>query len=307
MKNFNKYYLIYVLIALVYCSLILLIPPDASVLTKYGISAAQVKLLSLSLAVPILLIWWLGFFGFIKLKQYAYSIRSNKDGKSFEQISNGLMVMAIGSPLISIISSYSNYVGQRNPAWTSYSVILSNYLTLAMVFFTFYLIQQGANKLAAILKGKERSSTDVLIKLLFALFAVLYIHFTLQNPARQFPTPGISKAAYYLSDSLLVITIIIPYLFVWWYGIRSTYLIRLYSNKVKGVVYKQSLGLLSAGLGTVVIAYMFLRFLTSFTTQLNSWSLKALLIVLYVLIAVLGLGYGLIAAGAKRLKKIEEV
>ncbi len=307
MKNFNKYYLIYALIAVLYCSLIIIIPPDASVLTRYSLSPSSAKLLSLSLALPILVIWWLGFFGFVKLKEYAHDIKTNKDGKSLEQIGNGLMIMAIGGPLISMINSYSNHLATQRPSLTSGAVITYNYLTLIMIFATFYLVHEGASKLSGILKKKELSRTEILIKLIFAAFSILYIYFTLQNPSRQFPGPGISRAAYYLSDSILVITIIIPYLFVWWYGIRATYLIQQYSKKVSGIIYRQSLSRLAAGLGLVVVTYMLLRFLTSFTTQLNSWSLKVLLLVVYLLLIFLGLGFGLIAKGAKQLKKLEEV
>lgn len=134
-----------------------------------------------------------------------------------------------------------------------------------------------------------------------------YCYVTLTNPARQFPPSSGIKAAYYLPDWLLVTTIIIPYLFVWFYGMRAAAHLAFYRKNVSGVVYKQALGYLAVGLGTVIVSSMALRFLVSLTTLLNSLSLKILLILLYALIFVIASGYIFIAVGAKKLKRIEEV
>jgi hypothetical protein len=50
-----------------------------------------------------------------------------------------------------------------------------------------------------------------------------------------------------------------------------------------------------------------LQFLTTITEQLNRLNLAPLLIVLYLLIAFYAVGYALVARGAKKLKKIEDV
>ncbi|HSX43684.1 MAG TPA: hypothetical protein VLE69_00065, partial [Candidatus Saccharimonadales bacterium] len=64
---------------------------------------------------------------------------------------------------------------------------------------------------------------------------------------------------------------------------------------------------LALGLGVVVGFLMVLRYLVALTTTLDNLALKYLLLVVYLLLIFIAIGYGLIASGAKRLKKIEEV
>jgi hypothetical protein len=307
-RKFNKYYLWFIGISILYCALILIIPPDASVLRKYSLTALQAKFLTFSFAIPILFIWFLGFFGFSHIKDYARIIRNNKDGKSLNRLADGLLVLVLGGALSTIISSVLNYLATVRPRLIPMSVIVNNYLGLLILLGAFYLIYQGAEGLIKAVRKHIATTSEILSMAVFIAFSVLYVYITLANPYRQFPPPNNSvKAAYYTNDIILVLTIILPYLVVWFYGIRSTYFIRQYSRKAPGILYRQALAYLSAGIGIVIVSSMLLRFLTSLTSTLDNLTLKILLLLLYILVAIIGIGYGLIAAGAKKLKKFEEV
>lgn len=308
MKRINGYYLWFIALAFTYSLLILMVPPDASVLVRYGLTPGIARLVSLSLAIPVMTIWFMAFYGFIQFKQYANLIKKNQDGQSLAKVANGLMVLAFGLPLGSLCSTALNYIAARNSSLIPATVIINNYIMLGFVLVGFAIIYQGTKSLTELTQNQERRSVyDSFAVALLVIFSIAYCYITLTNPARQFPPAGVRRAAYYMSDIPLIFTIIVPYLFVWFYGIRSTFLLRSYRSNVPGKLYKQALGYLAAGLGTVIISQMLLRFLVSLTTLLNSLSLQYLLMVLYGLVLIIGTGYVLIAMGSKKLKKIEEV
>lgn len=290
-----------------YLLLLFIIPPDASVLTKYDLQPPQYVLIRLAILAPMIAIWLIALYGFVTVYRYAGSIRKHKDGKAFVTIAGGLGVLAFGLPLQSLMSSLLNYASRTNPASTPMNTIINNYITLGIVFLGFYIINKGAKKLLTSTKTNEPNSKHYRAwQFGLAVFSAIFVYLTLTNPARYIPTEGAAKAVYYLPDWLIVLTIIIPYIAVWYLGMQSAYFIRHYRNKVPGMLYKQALGFLANGLSAVILASMLLRFLTNMTAFFRSAELKMLLVVIYLLLIAISIGYILIAKGANKLRKMEE-
>ncbi len=308
LSKFNRYYALLAVLAILYGVMILVIPPDASALLKYGITASEARLISLSFALPLVIIWTTAFYGFIRLQQYAQHVQPGHDGIFLSKVAHGLMFLALSMPLGSISSSLSNYIAARRPNLMPLAVILNNYLSLILVLIGFYFIYRGASGLVSLLKKRSQySSHERFIMTMFLVISGVYSYLTLTNPARQFPTASVHRPAYFMADFPLVLTIVIPYLFVWFFGIRSVYYVYLYRKRIKGVLYRDALGLLAAGLSLVIISSMILRYLVSLNTLFSSLTLKILLLVLYALVFVMFAGYLLIARGVKQLQRIEEV
>lgn len=308
LSRFNRYYALLAALSVLYCVLILVIPPDASVLRRYDITTSQAQWLSVSFALPLIVIWFAAFYGFIKLKKYAAHAKPDRDGIWLAKVAHGLMFLALAMPLNSIFTALGNYLTSRRPQLTPLTVITNNYLALILVLAGFYLIYQGTGGLVSLLNKRQRySSYERPIMLMFLLISIIYSYVTLTNEARQFPVAGIRRAAYYMADFPLILTIIIPYLFVWFFGLRSVYFIYLYRRRVKGILYRESLGLLASGLAVVIVTSMIIRYLVSMTATLNNLTLRFLLVFLYVLLLVIFAGYLLIAQGAKKMQRIEEV
>lgn len=303
----NKHYVLWAALGALYAFLTVLLPPDANSLVRYNLSVSQARLISLSFVLPYVAIWFAAFYGYVHCLAYAALIETKKDGKAFKTIGQGLMYLALGLPASAIINNILNQVKAHNPQLVPTTTIITNYVSLAVIFAAFLVIRRGTALLADTIKKSNASYPQTLLRSAYVVFAVIYSYVTLSNPARQFPTIASPRAAYYLPDVLLVLTIVLPYLLVWLWGLQSAYEIHLYKKQVKGVVYKDSLGLLAKGLATVVVASAFLRFLTSLTTLLNRAALRVILVFLYLFLFIIGAGYLMIAVGAKRMKKIEEV
>ncbi|HSX24250.1 MAG TPA: hypothetical protein VLE74_04070 [Candidatus Saccharimonadales bacterium] len=304
----NRHYLLWAALGVTYAALAILIPPDANALLKYNLSETQARLITLTWILPYIGVWFAAFYGYIRCKAYAALIAKSADGQALSLVGDGLMWLAISLPVTAILSSILTYMARRMPSWQAPTTVVSNYVTLLFLIAGFLIIYKGTSSLTKIVKKKPQSGWERLATVAFIVFSISYIYLTLSNPARQFATADSGgRAAYYLPDFLLVTTIIMPYLLVWYWGFRSAYQLHLYQKNVRGVVYKSSLKLFAEGIAAVILSLMSIRVLVSVTTLLSTLTLKLILVLLYALLLMISVGYILIALGAKKLQKIEEV
>jgi hypothetical protein len=94
---------------------------------------------------------------------------------------------------------------------------------------------------------------------------------------------------------------------MWAVGIFAAYNINLYRQKVAGIIYRRSWGYLAMGLGWLIVTSIIFQYLTTLTARLTHLSIYWLLAIVYILLLVLSAGFVLVAIGARKLKKIEEV
>ena len=80
-----------------------------------------------------------------------------------------------------------------------------------------------------------------------------------------------------------------------------------YSRRAPGTLYRKTWNLLAIGIASIIIMQIVIQYTTTLSSQFDEFKLLRLLLTIYVLLAMLSVGYLLIALGAKRLKKIEEV
>ena len=301
-------YGIFGLLSLVYVALSLVIPGQARIYsTRYHLSINQVHLLSLAVILPFVLLWLVGFYGSIKLRSYADLIKDTEDGIAIRIMAKGLFYIALFLPLSSILTLVVNYVSYTHAYLTPTTTIITNYVAVSILLIGFSTLLYGSNLLVATIRKRDYDIKEQFVILLFIITSGLFSYFSLTNPNRQFPTANTGKAVYYLSDLILVLTIVVPYIYILYCGFRTAYNVHLYRSAVGGVFYRQALLWLSYGIGATCLGMIAIRFLGSLSNWINNTtSLQYILIVVYVLLVMVTLGYGLVAAGAKQLRKIEE-
>jgi hypothetical protein len=119
--------------------------------------------------------------------------------------------------------------------------------------------------------------------------------------------PAPTSAFNFLPSWLVFTTVVIPYLYVWYAGFRSVSQIFFYRQHVEGILYKSFLKYLALGFGFVVGTSIVLQFLSGVSSLLTNVSLGPLVAIVYALLIIIASGYVLIARGAKKLEKIEEI
>jgi hypothetical protein len=139
----------------------------------------------------------------------------------------------------------------------------------------------------------------------FLVAGVLYCYLIF----RHLDLTSLSSASnsYFLPIWLIVVSVIIPYLYAWFSGLLAAYEINLFGNHTDGFLYRRALRLLVAGLTAIILSFIALQYISSVEPSKGHLVLGYRLVLIIIFRIVGGGGFLLLAMGADRLKKIEEV
>jgi hypothetical protein len=307
-RSNKKVYVFLGLAILVYAGLVFGTPTDPEALARYHMTTFEARLLSLTIVVPISLIWFFAFYGYVAFRDYARVIKKGVDGKAFSEISTGLAILAVGLPTSTIISSLVRIVTDANERLIPSMTVLNHYVNIAVTLFAFWYIHKGASRLQKITKQEPQGKEWSLLLGGFMALALTYVYLVLTNPARNTAEPTLNgQSIFYLPDWLIVTTIILPYLYIWYVGLVSGFYVNFYQKKVNGIIYKTSFRFLALGLIGVIGGSILRQYLTATSNLLADLRLAPLLVLIYTLLIAIAIGFVLIAIGARKLKHIEEV
>ena len=302
MKNKGRPFLYFAILSCIYIVLSLVLPVNRHTLVTYHLSNAQYHVLILTIILPLVAIWFAAFYGYAKLQEYAETVQKTPEGPSFKTISRGAAWLAWTLPASSISSVIFTAIANVHPGFHNAAVIVDNYISLFFGLVAFIIISRGTRGLTDIVRPKPNLFGFRNLIVLFITIGVVFCYTTLNNII-----DAHHGNPYHLPVWLLLFTIIVPYLYAWFLGLLAAYEVGLYSKNVKGVLYKQALNLLGLGIIGVIVTSITIQYLSSLSASLNHLTLGYLLVVIYVLLILYAVGYLLIALGAKKLRKIEEV
>jgi hypothetical protein len=295
----------FLLLAIIYSLLTVVTPPSRYTLSKYHVDSFQLFVLQLAVMLPYLVIWVIGLVGYLRLHEYTVAMGRSKDGKAFGTISVGVLWFALWPPLSSLINAAGGLVMAHHPPLTDDVIRIENYANLLILVPAFVYIYLGARRLVLTVRGLVPAVSQR-TTLFFIAFSAFYTFVTLEDAARRIPADAATPASYYLADWLIVLTIVIPRLLMWYLGVQGVQLIRQYRRKVPGVIYRKALQRLAIGIGVTVLMIILLRLLQSLMNPLSHLSLSLLFLLVYALLIGLAVGYVLIAKGSRQLQNIEE-
>lgn len=302
MKQNQKYILLFVALVLLYAGVVFLLPPDPILYSRYHLTSAGIRFLNLSFVLPFLAIWGAAFYGAWRVKHYATLIGRSKDGKPLNILANGLLWLVLSAPVTASISNILMYIGRIHPAMAPSLRIVTNYVTAIAALIAFWIIGKGAFGLAKLVGKKPSEREQTFWVLLFICLSSLYCFLLITQRS-----PHEAHDPYFLPNWLALLTIALPYLYIWYRGLLAVYHIYYYQKKVKGTLYRQAIDYLAKGLAGAIFISILIQFLTTASIRLNRLDLTPLLIIVYCLLLLYAISYAFIAIGAQRLKKIEEV
>jgi hypothetical protein len=300
LKFKSKIFYLYVVLVIVYAGLTLLLPAPIQTLHRYHLSILELRLLDITIIVPLALIWLAGFYGYAKLKTYSMGIRRARDGRHVDKIASGVLLLVLWLPLSSIVANLLHFIAYKHPSTTAATVVIDNYFNLLVPLAGFIVIGIGVEGLARLARlHLIHRSLNILAGILVVV-GVFYSYLVVSTDNRLL-------SLYHLPLAVVLLTLVVPYIYMWYMGLLAAYKLYLYRQKVAGVVYRKSWGLLAFGISAIIGIQIVLQCIVTLTTQLNRLSLGWLLIFIYILLILIAIGYVLIAQGAKNLQKIEEV
>lgn len=293
------------LLVVVYVVLVFLLPASRDVMHAYHLSAFQYRLILLAVTLPELVAWLVAFDGYARLRQYVYAIRKTPEGAHFDKLAAGSAWLAWSLPLPVILALLLNALSNAWPAFYSASIIIGNYFNLLLPLVAFILIGSAARGLVNNAKIRFSLSGARTIMLLFLIAGVSYCYFTFRHFDPK--SLGSSQNPYFLPIWLMILTVIIPYLYAWFAGLLGAYEITLFSKQTTGVLYRQALRLLAGGLAVIIISSIAVQYMNSIQPLVGHLEINDRLVLISIFRVVGAGGFVLMAAGASRLKKIEEV
>jgi hypothetical protein len=297
--NAKQYYGVLVLFVLIYLGISFTTPIDQETLDRFSITPLQLRLLSLVFIVPLTLIWTAAFYGFIQTATYVQKIKKDADGRAFLHIANGLMVLAMSLPISTILSSTMRYIASIDSQFVTVGALVNRYTTILFSLVAFYLLRKGAKKLQAVAHVKQYSSSYLIPLVISIALGCVYIFVMVRDPD--------SETIHHVPVSVAIATVILPYVFVWFLGLRAAQLLYAYQQHVAGELYQQALRFLAFGVFFVIVSSVLFQGLSYITSAFENAALLPLIGIVYLLLGTIALGYVLIARGASKLKKIEEV
>jgi hypothetical protein len=289
----------------IYVVLIFSLPANQSIMTAHHISAPQYRIIRLAIAMPGLLAWVTAFVGYAVTREYADSLRGAAEAGHFKRIATGTGWLAWSLPLPVIIALIGNAIADNRIGFQHSAVIIDNYLSLILPLVAFSIISTAARGLITNAKLRFSLTNARYLMILFLALGATYCLLIF----RQFSAVSLTSTnnPYYLPIWLMVLSVIIPYLYTWFAGLLAAYEIRLYSQGVSGILYRQSLQILTAGLIVVILSSIGLQYLSAVTFIAGSITIDYRLLLIWLFRLTSAVGFIMLTVGAARLKRIEEV
>jgi len=299
LKLRSKLFYSYVAFLVVYGGFTLLPKPSTAMLALYHVSSLSLRIIDCTIFLLLGCIWYIGFYGYAKLRDYALLVQSNKDGEQIARLTKGILLLVMWLPVSSTISSVLSYFAMRYLSWLPAVVITENYIKLLLPLIAFVWIGTGAYGLSRLVRQRHGYVSINVLVILLLYIGFIYYHLIATIPNR--------ISVYHMSIWPILLTLIAPYVYMWFVGLLATYDIYRYSQKVGGLVYRKSWRHVGLGTGWLIVLSMCLQYLTTLSGHLSHLSIYALLAIIYSLLLVLSVGFVFIAIGARKLKRIEEV
>lgn len=295
----------YTVLSVTYLLLILLLPASKDSLAEHNFSEFEYRIVRLSIGIIYVIAWFAAFYGYKKLLEYSQLIRKTKEGAAFNKLAMGAAWLAWSFPVALIINNILYAISYCWDDFKPTAIILSNYISLILPLIGFTIVGSAAHALARKnrLQPSLRGIRAIAVLLAFIGAAYCYATFTHFN----LHEVGNTQNPYHLPIIIMLTTIMVPYLYAWFAGLFAIYEISLVGRQASGLLYRNALMLLVVGLGVVIIGSIAIEYLFSVQPRQGYFTLDYRLVLTLLFRIMTGIGFALIALGAIRLKRIEEV
>ena len=286
--------------AFLYILLAIFLPPNTAIIQTYNLSNTEYHTLMVLVGLPMVAVWFAAFYGYIKLAQYARSIRSHPEGKAFRHLARGVKWLAWGLPACNNLNALLGGLAHSFHGFLPAAIIISHYAFLAIALLAFTAMANGARELADI-HGKLPTKQVIRISIILLIaLSVAYTYVTTHSVTSH-------RNPYHLPVWLILLTIIIPYLYAWIMGLVAAFQIAAYRRSVSGLLYQRALSMLASGAMMAIVAAIIYQYVSGSSAYLRRIHLNGSLLLLYLILLVYAAGFVLMARGAQRLRRIEEV
>jgi hypothetical protein len=311
LKEMNKYrpaikpLLIGCLFIIFYILLIFFLPDHSNSQLMDKLTNLEYKEALFLVQIPAMIVWLLAFYAYSRLNSYAITLKKTPSYKALKTLSKGILLLALSMPISSILSRFLNLFEGYNQTFYHVTIIITNYINLFLPFAAFIIIYYSAKKITHRAQINYSLASSKFLILIYVVAGVIYSYETL----KAFSGNSLISInnVYHLPVFIFIITILIPYLYSWFIGLTTSYDINAFATKLVGVIYRRALYFISLGLATVIISLIASQYVTTITPTYGHLAFNFHTILSIVFKVITGIGFYLLAHGANKLIKIEEL
>lgn len=301
-KKLSRHYiLLAVIFWIIYCGASLL-TPLGNTPEQLNISPDALRFLLISFYLPFLICWIFAISACINFWNFTRTLPKGTLQNGFLLMTLGLIILTIDLTIPGIIGVlYGFFGGDTNEAgW----VIFNRYLDILVPILSIVPMYAGSLMLVNRTDQKISTASKLITAILPAtMFSTFYIYMIFTDPTRQISTDPLIPATYFLADSLIVMTVVIPVVATWVLGLLLVQNLDHYSHHTR-TVNRPGLVTFYNGMLVIVAATIIIQAINSLgSTRFQDISLGLVIFLLYALIIIITFGLGLIARGAKNLYK----
>ncbi len=283
---------------LIYATLSLLSPNATG--NHYHLASWQTFGLHLAIVLPVLVVWLVALRGALAFKHYAGIITGGVEARSMNLIAMGLLWLVAYLISLSLLGNILPYFA-HSPAIT-WLVSLRNQVPPLINLIAFGLLYLGSHRLQRVVTFTTWTRGSSWLMVAFLIFASL---FALEFATTDVPNNLNGIPIYTMSRPVLLVTMILPYMLAWFMGLLAAFNILKYARQVKGLLYRQALRGVARGIVAIVGCIAIFEVLIVAVRFLAGLSLGSLLLVMYALLLLGGLGFWWVQTGAQQLGKLE--
>lgn len=296
-----------VLIAVYLIQVINVSPTDAE-MAKYNLSSTQLVLISLTVALPNVIIWLIGLVGYLKLNTYANNIKQSKDGAAMRRLSWGILWLLLWLPITSVAGNILESLAAAYPGFAFTAKLLDLYIGIAILLPAYYFLFDGSRQITGLVKKTKKQKENLATKnlgreALLGVYAVVSAAYIYALFSRNGLTGG--QPVDYLPDWVYLLTAVLPRLTMWLLGLMAVWNLYTYGGQIMGKIYSKSFQAIAVGLIMITVGLIAVVLIS--TAGLIGYSLGTILAIVYTLLIVVATGYVLVAVGATGLSRIEKV
>lgn len=262
---------------------------------QLGLTGIKLFIVQITIIIPFIFTWIMGAIAVKKLKSYSETIGDESESKAFKLFSIGITYLVAGLVISQLIGLLKNFF-QENISIIAFITILVNYINILFPLIGFILLWRGAKLLSPMVKSwKDAHLVSIIIVIIIGIIFSLLI-FT--NQTRQVSLVASIQPTYFISDILIVISIILPTLTMWFFGFSASLIL----GEARNIQNKNGITKLIGGIWIVVFSSIIFKSIVSLgTLRFISFGLAKTLGIIYLFLIVIGIGYYFIAYGSKKL------
>lgn len=298
---------VYLPLAVIYLLLSYIYPTDPVTIVDRHLSVLDARIIALTFASVFIVLWLFSYIAARELIAYSHSIKQYKDGDAFLMLACALLVLAVYLPVRAISKILLNYIAHLHPAFTTQSNMIITYTNVLFPLAVFVYISRGGSRLFSMVKAKVPLEHVSILALTLCVLASTYCFAAFSSYTKLTPSDWLVPIDYKVAMPLRIFTLVVPFLFMWAIGFMAMYQIYFYQQKIRGIIYRNSLRLLTLGLALLILANIAVQYITVFAPIIKHLPAGLTLFCASVIFSIMLTACLLIIKGVNRLRVFEEL